>query len=83
MTPKRITDVYSGRLFYINVSNFDKVDVLLAKHQKIGEVRNAPLKIVHIKDDRYSYLPGAHGNNRDGSVGAVHYKPTPDLLEQM
>lgn len=42
MTAKGIIYFYSGRLINITIENFGKVDVSLPKHQKFGEVANAP-----------------------------------------
>lgn len=39
----RIMGVYTGRPFYITITNFGKVDVQLPSPQKFGEVANVPV----------------------------------------
>lgn len=41
------------------------------------------MKIVLIKDERYSYSPAGHANNSDTAVNAVHYKASRVPLIQM
>lgn len=59
------------------------MDVGLSKYQKFGEIADAPVEIVRISDDSSWYSTGAHSNNSNSLVYAVHYKPTVDRLEQM
>lgn len=40
--------MYPGHPFYIISAKFDKIDVLTTKHEKVGEVVNVPVIIVHI-----------------------------------
>lgn len=72
MTPEGIRDVYPDCAFYINISNFDKVDVHFPKHQKVAEVADAPVEIFHIKKELYSYPSGTQANNSDSLKHAVH-----------
>lgn len=51
--------------------------------RKVGEVANAPVAIVHIKDESYSYYLGVYANDSDSSVNAVKYKSTSDRLGQI
>lgn len=43
----------------MTIANFSKVDVHLLKYQKVGEVANAPVKIVHIRDEPYPHITNA------------------------
>lgn len=83
MTANVIMDVYPGRPFPVAVVNFSKLDLHLLKHRKAGKVANGPDEIVHIKDDRYSYLYGKHVNNSDSSVNAAHYESISERSELM
>lgn len=65
MTAKAIMDVYLDSSFYSTIANFGKVDVHLSKHQKAGEVADAPVEVVHIKDKCSSYQSGAHPSKSD------------------
>lgn len=47
-------NMHTDRLFYISVFKFRNVDVLLLKHRMVRKVTNAPAKLVHSKDTRYS-----------------------------
>lgn len=53
MIAKGIMDLSLRRPFYIAVDNFSMVDVYLGKHQKVSEVANAPVELVHIREERY------------------------------
>lgn len=83
ITTKRILDVYPGKRFYFTFSNIGKVNVHVPKHHKFGDVGDAPVRIVHIKNERFSYPSIVHVNNGDLSVNAVQYKPSPDRVEVM
>lgn len=52
-TARGIMGVYPRRLIYITISNFGKVDVHLQKHQTVGEVTNAPVRMGHIDKERF------------------------------
>lgn len=65
MLANEIKEVLEGRPFYITVTNFDKADIHLSKHYTLGEFADAPAEIIHIKDERFFYLFGAHANNID------------------
>lgn len=80
---KRITDAHPARPVYIRIVNLGTGDVPFLKHQKVREDANTPRKIVHIKYQYFSYPSGAHANNSDSSIHAVHYTPTPHHLHQM
>lgn len=73
----------TGRSFYITVSKLFKVDVHLPNHQKVDEFASVPFKIVHDKDERSSYLPGAKAKDSGSSKNAVYYRSITDRLEQM
>lgn len=75
-------DVYAGRSLYITIANFGNVDEHLSSHQNVGEFAFAPLEVVHIKNERFSYPSGIHAKTKDSTVNAVYYDPTPDPLEQ-
>lgn len=74
-------DAYPGRPFYITVASLRKVDTHLAKHENLGEITNVQLKIVHVKDERYSYASGEHASSNDSSVNGIQYKRAPVSLE--
>lgn len=76
-------DVHLKRPFYINIANFCKVDANLPNHQKLYEVASAPQRILPRRRERFLYLFGAKANKIDSPVNAVHYKPTPDHLDQI
>lgn len=78
MTAKGIMDVCAGHSFYIMVANFVWIYIHLPKDQKVGKVADAPVKIVRVKSESFSYLSGSHANTIDGSVYAVQYRPIPD-----
>lgn len=82
-TAREKMDIYPGRPFYITVANLGKVNVHLQKHAKVGELANAPFKVVHIIDEPYSYPSDAYVNKSDRSVNPVHYKPVHDIMEHM
>lgn len=71
------TNMFPGCPFNVNIAVFSKVDVYLPDHRNFGEVANLLVKIVHIKDERFLHLPGAHESINDSSVNSVQYKPTP------
>lgn len=52
MNSKKTMDVCLGSSFYVTVANFGKVEVHLLKHQNVGEVTNASVELLHIKDER-------------------------------
>lgn len=52
-------DVCTGSSFHTTITNTGKFDVHLTKHQKAGKLADAPIFIVHIRDNRYSHLSGA------------------------
>lgn len=62
--------------------DFGKVNVHLLRHPKVDEVANVPVKVIHIKNKRFSSSCVAHGNKSDSSVSVVHYNRTPDRLKQ-
>lgn len=80
MLAKGSMDVYPRFPFYITFANNRKIEVNLSKRQEIGEAANAQVKIVHVKDERFSYTVGARVNIIDRSVNA---EPTPDSLKQI
>lgn len=45
---KVFINMYPGLPFYIIITNSGKVDIHLSKHEKVGEVANALVEIVHI-----------------------------------
>lgn len=49
-------DGYPSRSFYITFPKFGRADVNLPKHQKVGKVADASIGIVHVKNERFSYL---------------------------
>lgn len=44
-------NVYAKKPSLITIANFDKVVLHLPKHQSIGKVVDATVRIVHIKDE--------------------------------
>lgn len=58
MTGNAIIDCYRGFTPFLTISKFDKVEVNLPKHQKVGAVLNALQKIVHNKEEHFSYPLG-------------------------
>lgn len=48
VTAKGIMDVYPDRSFYSTIAYFGKVNTCLPKHEKVNEVANVPVKIVHV-----------------------------------
>lgn len=83
MTAKGLTSIYWGCPFYITIASAGKVAVHLPKQKKVGEVADAPVEIVHIKSERFTYPSDAHANNSDGSVNVVHKKPASDRSKQI
>lgn len=71
MTEKEITDVYPGRSSYITIINFGKVNVHLPENLRVVEVADAPVKVVHIKNERFWYSAGTHANSSGSLVSAV------------
>lgn len=65
------------------MANFGMVDARLPKNQGFGKVANAPVELVHIENEHYSYLPGAHASEHDSSFTAGRYMPTSSRLEQI
>lgn len=57
--------------------NFRKVNVQLLKDHKAGDVARAPVEVVYMKVKSYSYAPDAHTDNRNSSVSALDYEPSP------
>lgn len=82
-TAKGIMDVYLGRSFHTTITNFERVDVHIPKHQKILEVADALIKIFHIMIEHFSYPSGADATSNDMSINTVQYIPTPDRLDLM
>lgn len=80
---KGMTHVYPGGVFHITIANFDTVYFHLLKHRKVGEITSVSKEILHFKDGRFLYPPGAHANNSNKSVEVEHCKPTPDPLEHV
>lgn len=76
-------DAYLGPPFYITIANFGKADIHPRKHQDVGQAANSPQEIVYIKDDRFPYSTGEEVSENDSLVNTVHYKPTPDNLNQV
>lgn len=52
MMSKGTMDISPAHHFQLFIENFGKVGVNRPKHQKGGEVTNAPQDIVRIKNDR-------------------------------
>lgn len=75
-------EVCLSRTLAITTANFSQVEIQLPKHHKLCEVTNAPKEILHIKDERFWYTIEATPTKNDESISAVHYKPSPDRLEQ-
>lgn len=73
---KCIMDVYPGIRFYATIANFGNVDVHLPEYRKVGELADAPVKIIYIKNERFQDLAGAPTNTSDSSAQGVHYNPT-------
>lgn len=55
MMANGIRDVYLGLPLYIINANIGKVDAHLPKYQKVGEVENAQVEVVHVEEEHYSY----------------------------
>lgn len=72
MTTKSIMDVHLGRPFHINFGNFGMAHAHLPKHQKVVELASDLEEITLIKYERSLDPSGAHANNSDSSVHAVH-----------
>lgn len=70
-------------LYIYYYHKFNKVAVISSKVQKVGEVVTAPPEIVHIKNERLSYVSGAKPTENESSVNALRYKPTPDRPKHM
>lgn len=75
---KEVTDMYPRCTFYVTIANFGRVYVHLPKHQETGEVEATTVQIIHIKQDRYSYLSDEHKRSNNSSVIAVYYIPAKD-----
>lgn len=63
MTAEGIMDVHPGRPVYITIASFCKLEVQLPKHQKVGEVLDARVEIVHNSEEYFSYPCDAQMNN--------------------
>lgn len=72
MTTRLIMNVYLSRPFHFTNSNFCRVDTHHQQYLNIREIAQAPVKILHIKDEGFSYPSGRHANNNDNSINAVH-----------
>lgn len=83
MTAKGVMDVYTGQSSQITVIYLRSRDVQRPNEEKVGEVADAPVDSAYITEDHFSYPSAAHDNDSDISVSYVHYKTTPDCLEQM
>lgn len=83
MIAKGIVDVFPGCPANINSADIGKFYVHLAICQKVCEVANAPVKILHIKTGCFSYPSATYANKSDIPVYVVRYRPNPDLPEQM
>lgn len=83
ITVKESMDMSLRRLFYINIVLFCNVDVHFPKLQKAGQVANTSDAIVHVNDERYSCLSGAHPHDIGTLVSTVHYMSSTARLEQM
>lgn len=54
MRAKGTMDVYQSLNFCIIIANPGRISVQLLKYQKVGEVADALVEIVLIKDERFS-----------------------------
>lgn len=71
--------VYPWGRFYITITNFRKVDVHLLKDQNVGEVANAPVEIVYIKNR--CYFPSLAQMQTIGTAqSTTHATSLPQLL---
>lgn len=82
VTAKGIMDVYSRWPFYIAIVIFCMADIQPTKHRKDGEVVDALVNIVHVKDERFSYHIVSKATRSDSRMNDLYYKPTPDRLDQ-
>lgn len=74
--------MYQWRSLYIAISDCGKIGKNLSNYQMVSGVANATAVLGYLKDKRYSYLPGAHSNNSESSVSAVHDKATHERFEE-
>lgn len=58
-------------IFYV-IINAEQLNQSCSKHHKVGDVVDAPVDIVYIKNKRLLYHSSAIGNNSDSSVTDVH-----------
>lgn len=79
---KGIMSVYQCCPFHITIAKIGKIDVHISKHKNGAEAANAPLEIVYMRHDPYSYAMFSNTNKSDCSINSVHYKLTPDLLQK-
>lgn len=65
------------------MANLGNLDGQHPINENVDETANATVRTVYIEVERYSHWVGKDTNNSDGSLEAVHYKPTRKRPEQI
>lgn len=76
-----VMDIFPLLPFYALIVITSKTIIRLTEHQRVALENPHTLEIIHIKDNKHSlYLPP---RGHAEFVNVVHYRPTPDLPQQI